>query len=83
MTVPAASHADAQLRGRIVLAPSIDAIEHAYDASKYGRWSEQPVLEATIPSLVDPSLVEGAREGTQVMSVIAQYAPYHLDPSLG
>ena len=37
-----------------------------------------PVLEATIPSLVDPSLVEGAPAGTHVMSVIAQYTPYAL-----
>ncbi|NJD28234.1 MAG: NAD(P)/FAD-dependent oxidoreductase [Chloroflexi bacterium] len=66
------------LRGRILVAPGIDAMERAFDASKYGRWSERPVLEATIPSLVDPSLVEGARAGTHVISVIAQYAPYAL-----
>jgi phytoene dehydrogenase-like protein len=35
-------------------------------------------MEATIPSLVDPSLVEGAAAGTQVMSVIVQNAPYAL-----
>ena len=64
------------LRGRILVAPGIDAIERAFDASKYGRPSESPVLEATIPSLVDPSLVEGAKRGAHVMSVIAQYAPY-------
>jgi phytoene dehydrogenase-like protein len=76
---PAAGlHRDTWLRGRIVIAPGIDAIERAFDASKYGRASETPILEATIPSLVDPSLVEGARTGTQVMSVIAQYAPYAL-----
>lgn len=74
------------LRGRIVIAPGIDAMERAFDATKYGRWSDQPILEATIPSLADPSLVDGARAGTQVMSVIAQYAPYDLagsaeDPS--
>jgi len=80
-TFPAASNADAQLRGRIVVAPSIDAIEHAFDASKYGRWSETPVVEATIPSLSDPSLVAGAPAGTHVMSVIAQYAPYALRES--
>ena len=56
--------------------PAIDAMERAFDATKYGRWSEQPILEATIPSLADPSLVEGAKAGTHVMSVIAQYAPY-------
>ena len=66
------------LRGRIVVAPGIDAMERAFDASKSGRSSETPVLEATIPSLVDPLLVEGAKPGSHVMSVIAQYAPYRL-----
>ena len=37
---------------------------------------DAPILEATIPSLVDPSLVEGAAPGTHVMSVIVQAAPY-------
>jgi phytoene dehydrogenase-like protein len=66
------------LRGRIVVAPGIDAIERAFDASKYGRISDSPVFEATIPSLVDPSLVDGGAPGTHVMSVIAQYTPYRL-----
>jgi phytoene dehydrogenase-like protein len=66
------------LRGRILVAPGIDAIERAFDAAKYGRVSDTPVLEATIPSLVDPSLVDGAPAGTHVMSVSAQYAPYAL-----
>jgi phytoene dehydrogenase-like protein len=66
------------LRGRILAAPGIDAIERAFDAAKYGRVSETPVLEATIPSLVDPSLVDGAPDGTHVVSVSAQYAPYRL-----
>jgi phytoene dehydrogenase-like protein len=73
-----ADEAERLLRGRIVVTPGIDAMERAFDASKYGRWSDQPILEATIPSLADPSLVEGARSGAQVMSVIAQYAPYRL-----
>jgi phytoene dehydrogenase-like protein len=74
----AGDDADRLLRGRILVAPGIDAIERAFDASKYGRISQQPVLEATIPSLIDPSLVEGAKAGTQVMSVVFQYAPYAL-----
>jgi phytoene dehydrogenase-like protein len=69
---------ETHLRGRIVVAPGIDAMERAFDATKYGRWSERPILEATIPSLADPSLVEGAKAGTHVMSVLAQYAPYQL-----
>jgi phytoene dehydrogenase-like protein len=62
------------LQGRIVLAPGIDDLERAFDASKYGRVSEQPYLEATIPSLIDPGL---APEGGHVMSVLVQWAPYH------
>ena len=74
---PAANGDDAALlRGRIVIAPGIDALERAFDASKYGRISETPVIEATIPSLVDPSLLAGAPDGTHVMSVVAQYTPY-------
>jgi phytoene dehydrogenase-like protein len=68
----------ALLRGRIVVAPGIDAMERAFDASKYGRLSDEPIVEATIPSLVDPSLVEGGEPGAQVMSVVVQYAPYSL-----
>jgi phytoene dehydrogenase-like protein len=66
------------LRGRILAAPGIDAIERAFDDAKYGRTSDTPVLEATIPSLVDPSLVDGAAPGTHVVSISAQYAPHRL-----
>jgi phytoene dehydrogenase-like protein len=69
---------DRLLRGRIVIAPGIDAMERAHDAAKYGRPSDIPILEATIPSLADPSLVEAAAPGTHVMSVIAQSTPYTL-----
>jgi phytoene dehydrogenase-like protein len=76
---PAAEGDPRLLRGRIqVGTTSIDVMERAFDASKYGGFAEQPVLEATIPSLVDPSLVEGAKKGTQVMSVVAQWMPSGL-----
>ena len=61
-----------RLSGRIVIGPSIDDVERAMDAVKYGQVSEEPVLEATIPSLTDPSL---APEGKQVMHVSFQSAP--------
>jgi phytoene dehydrogenase-like protein len=65
-----------RLRGRILVgATGIDDIERAFDASKYGRISDALLLEATIPSLVDPSL---APNGGHVMSVIAQYVPYQV-----
>jgi phytoene dehydrogenase-like protein len=66
------------LRGRILITPGIDAMERAHDAAKYGRPSDAPIMEATIPSLADPSLVADAPSGTQVMSVIVQSAPYAL-----
>jgi len=63
------------LRGRIVVGPSIDYLEHAFDHSKYGRMSEEPFLEATIPTLADASL---APEGQHVMSIVVQWTPRDL-----
>jgi len=65
----------AALSGRIQIGPEIDYIERAYDESKYGDFSKQPYIEATIPSILDPSL---APQGQHVMSIYAQYAPYRL-----
>jgi phytoene dehydrogenase-like protein len=74
--LPTFNGGDAErLAGRIVIAPSIDDVERAMDAVKYGHVSEEPVIEATIPSLADPSL---APEGKHVMSVVFQAAPYAL-----
>jgi phytoene dehydrogenase-like protein len=64
-----------RLAGRIVVAPGIDYLERGADAAKYGRMSDEPYLEATIPSILDPTL---APEGGHVMSVIAQWAPHRL-----
>jgi phytoene dehydrogenase-like protein len=66
---------DEALRGRIHIGPEIDYLERAFDASKYGGFSEHPYLEVTIPSLTDPSL---APAGKHVMSVYMQYAPFKL-----
>lgn len=63
------------LSGYIVVGPSIDYLERASDAAKYGRISEKPVLEATIPSILDSGL---APEGYHVMSINVWYTPYHL-----
>jgi phytoene dehydrogenase-like protein len=60
--------------GRIVFASTVDALERAHDATKYGRVAETPYIEATIPTLLDPTL---ASAGRHVMSVLVQYAPYH------
>lgn len=63
------------LKGRIHIGHEIDYLERAFDESKYGSFSRQPYLEATIPSLTDPTL---APEGKHVMSIYMQYAPYKL-----
>jgi phytoene dehydrogenase-like protein len=63
------------LSGRIVLGPSIDHLERAADDHKYGRISEAPFLEVTIPSISDPTL---APEGSHVLSALFHSAPYRL-----
>jgi phytoene dehydrogenase-like protein len=63
------------LRGRIQIGPSIDYLERAFDASKYGEISPEPYLDITIPTLHDSSL---APPGAHVMSVHVQFAPYRL-----
>ena len=70
-----AGASEAQLRGRLVLAPSLQYLEHAYNHSKYGEYSANPALEITVPSANDAAL---APEGHHVVSVVAQYAPYAL-----
>jgi phytoene dehydrogenase-like protein len=63
------------LRDRLVIAPSLKYVEHAFNHAKYGEFSAQPVLEITVPSLSDPSL---APEGSHVLSAVVQWAPRHL-----
>ena len=63
------------LASRIHIGPEIDYLERAFDVSKYGEFSRAPYLEASIPSLLDPSL---APAGKHVMSIHMQYAPYKL-----
>ena len=65
----------AALSGRVRLGPDIDYIEKAFDAAKYGRLSDDPWIEMTIPSIADRSL---APDGKHVVSVYVQYAPYQL-----
>jgi phytoene dehydrogenase-like protein len=64
-----------QHRGTIHICPDQDYIERAYDDAKYGRTSTQPVLECTIPSVVDATV---APPGKHLMSMFIQYAPYKL-----
>ncbi len=69
---------EAQLGGHIVISPSLEYLERAYDDAKYGRVSANPHLDIVIPTLMDSSL---APEGQHIMSITMRYAPYHLRDS--
>lgn len=64
-----------QLNQRLLIAPSAAKVDRAYDYAKYGEYSQEPVMEICLPSVVDGSL---APEGKHVLSAVVQYAPYHL-----
>jgi phytoene dehydrogenase-like protein len=65
-------------RGTIHICPDLDTIERAFDDAKYGQPSRTPILECTIPSVVDPTV---APPGKHLMSMFIQYAPYELRKS--
>lgn len=62
-------------RARLVHAPSLAALEKAFNHAKYGELPSDPILEVTVPSLSDPGLV---RDGGHVLSAVVQYVPYGL-----
>lgn len=65
----------AALSGCVRLASSVDAIERAFDAVKYGTVADEPWIELAIPSLLDDSL---APAGQHVASAYVQYVPHTL-----
>ena len=64
-----------QHRGTIHIGATIDYLERAYDDAKYGRPSQSPIVEMTIPTSVDRTLTP---EGHHILSLFIQYAPYEL-----
>jgi phytoene dehydrogenase-like protein len=59
-----------------VISPSVAYLERAWDDVKNGRPSAHPMIDAVIPSTLDPTL---APPGRHVMTCFVQYAPYELD----
>ena len=57
------------------ISPSIEYLERAADAAKYGRIAENPFIEFTIPSMNN---LDFSPDGKHVLSATVQYAPYHL-----
>jgi len=64
-----------QLGERLVIAPTVEYVELAFNHCKYGQYSARPVAEITIPSVHDNRL---APDGKHVLSAIIQYAPRNL-----
>lgn len=73
--VPAFRAPREALAGRLVIAPSSQAVERAFNPAKYGAFSPEPVMEIVLPSLADPSL---APAGACVLSANVQFAPYAI-----
>jgi phytoene dehydrogenase-like protein len=65
----------AALVGRIMIGGGIDHLEKASDDFKYGRISEEPFIEVTIPTISDPSM---APEGGHVVSALFHSSPHAL-----
>jgi phytoene dehydrogenase-like protein len=57
------------------ICPNIEYVERAWDDAKYGRPSERPLLELTVPTMYDSTL---APPGKHIMGIFLQYAPYTL-----
>ncbi len=67
-----------QHRATMHICPSMEYVERAWDDAKYGRPSQRPLLELTIPTMYDSSL---APPGKHIMGIFLQYAPYTLRES--
>lgn len=65
----------AAMSGCVRLCREMNALERAFDAAKYGAFSEEPWIELAIPSIADPNL---APEGCHVVSAYVQFAPFVL-----
>lgn len=71
---PALASLPAALQGRLHVGPTVDYLERAFDAAKYGEMSAEPWLEIAVPSAhagTDAS-------GRHALSIYAQYMPRHL-----
>jgi phytoene dehydrogenase-like protein len=65
-------------RGFLSIGPSMDYLERAFDAAKYGWYSEHPYIDCAIQSTIDPDM---APPGKHVLSCFVQYTPYRLRES--
>ncbi len=63
---------DSAWAGRVQIGDSLAYLEKSFDAMKYGRLPERPIVDITVPSLTDSTL---APAGMHVMHAWVQYVP--------
>lgn len=68
-----------QHRGTIHIGATLQHLEQAYADTLGGRPSQDPIVEMTIPSVLDRTL---APPGHHVIGLFVQYAPYRLAKGL-
>jgi len=61
------------LGDRLVIGPSMDYLERAFNPSKYREYPTEPMLEISLPSVRDNSL---SPSGRHVLSAVVQFLPY-------
>lgn len=62
-------------RQRLIIAPSMDAMETGLNPIKYKELTSQHVFDVSIPSIEDPTL---APAGQHVLTALVHYVPYDL-----
>ena len=67
----------AHLRGTIHFETSVSTIEDAFRDASAGRPSRRPVIEMTLPTVLDSTI---APPGKHIALLFVQYAPYTLRP---
>ncbi len=67
-----------QHSGTIHVCENLEYMERAWEDAKYGRWSREPILECTIPSVYDDTLVPPEHPDHHVMNIFALYGPKKL-----
>lgn len=66
---------DGFVPGTFHICENCEYIERAFDDSKYGRMSENLVLEGCIPTTIDDTI---APKGKHILNLLVQYTPYCL-----
>lgn len=75
--LPSFAKADEKLlAGRLLVAPGLAEVERASNPQKYGALPAYPVMEVTLPSIVDASLTP---DGRHILSAIVPFVPLDVD----